>query len=172
MVARACERSGNGGNFCSPFTVPSVIPFTAPRPFRSSSAHILWLITVETRNKRNASFEALQSQYRQDVFASAHYYNRKKIPQLYTLFKKITIINAQKEYNVVDLPSSDDTARDYDDASSQQQQQQQYNHNGDDECRPTTCSCNNERKPNKMVELVDTTMLCVCTPVVSGVRPA
>jgi len=39
-----------------------------------------------TRNKSNASFEALQ--YRQDLFAIAHYHNRKKLPKLYTLFRK------------------------------------------------------------------------------------
>ena len=35
-------------------------------------------IIIITRNKSNASFEALQ--YRQDLFAIAHYYNRKNFP--------------------------------------------------------------------------------------------
>jgi len=46
-----------------------------------------------TRNKSNASFEAVQ--YRQDVFPIAHYDNRKTSLAIHAV-QKITIIRAQK----------------------------------------------------------------------------
>ena len=47
-----------------------------------------------TRNKSNASFEALQ--YRQDMRHIAHYYNRKKSCLPIHVAQKITVIRAQK----------------------------------------------------------------------------
>ena len=37
-----------------------------------------WLVTIITRNKSNASFEAVR--YRQDLFIITHYYKRKRFP--------------------------------------------------------------------------------------------
>jgi len=48
----------------------------------------------KTRNKSNASFEAVQ--YRQDVRHIAHYYNRKKSCLPIHVAQKITVIRAQK----------------------------------------------------------------------------
>jgi len=50
-------------------------------------------ITSRTRNKSNASFEALQ--YRQDVFPIAHYHKRKTSLPIHVV-QKITITFAQK----------------------------------------------------------------------------
>ena len=41
---------------------------------------------LKTRNKSNASFEAVQ--YRQDMRHIAHYYNIKNLACLYTLLRK------------------------------------------------------------------------------------
>jgi len=48
----------------------------------------------KTRNKSNASFEALQ--YRQDLFVIAHYHNNKKTSLAIHVVQKITIIRARK----------------------------------------------------------------------------
>jgi len=50
-------------------------------------------IKKKTRNKSNASFEALQ--YRQDLFTITHYQNIKTSLAIYVV-QKITIIRAQK----------------------------------------------------------------------------
>ena len=47
---------------------------------------ILTRVMSKTRNKSNASFEAVQ--YRQDMRHIAHYYNRKNLACLYTLLRK------------------------------------------------------------------------------------
>ena len=56
-----------------------------------------WLVTIGTKNKSSASFEALQ--YRQDLFAITHYHRplrEKHFPIAIHVVQKITIIDAQK----------------------------------------------------------------------------